>query len=113
MKVQKLNWRQARWALYWSRFNFILKYVLGSKMGKVDSLSRRSNWEIGVKKDNKNKTLVKLKWLEVRKTEAVEIIVDRVDLLKKVQKSKVKDNKVVKVVEEIKQAGIKMLRDKE
>jgi len=57
--------------------------------------------------------LVKLEWLEVRKTEAVEIIVDRVDLLEEVRKLKVKDNKVVKVVEEIKQVGVKMLRDKE
>jgi len=51
--------------------------------------------------------------LEVRKTEAVEIIVDRVDLLEEVRKSKVKDDKVVKAVEEMKQAGVKMLRDKE
>jgi len=41
MKVQKLNRRQARWALYLSRFNFTLKHILGSKMGKADSLSRR------------------------------------------------------------------------
>jgi len=38
----------------------------------------------------------------VRKTEAVEIIIDEVDLLEKVRKSKVKDDKVVKAVEEIK-----------
>jgi len=43
MKVQKLNRRQARWVLYLSRFDFMLKYVLGSKMGKADSLSRRPN----------------------------------------------------------------------
>ena len=49
----------------------------------------------------------------MRKTEAVEIIVDRVDLLEEVRKSKVKDDKVVKAVEEMKQAGVKMLRDKE
>jgi len=49
----------------------------------------------------------------VRKTEVVEIIVDRVDLLEKVRKLKVKDDKVIKAVEEIKQAGVKMLRDKE
>jgi len=41
MKAQKLNRRQARWALYLSRFNFILKHIPGSKIGKVDSLSRR------------------------------------------------------------------------
>jgi len=28
-------------------------------MGKVDSLSRRPDWEIGVKKDNEDETLVK------------------------------------------------------
>ena len=91
----------------------MLKHILGSKMGKADSLSRRLDWEIGVEKDNKDKTLVKPEWLEVKKTEAVEIIVDGVDLLEKVRKSKVKDNKVVKVVEEMKQAGVKMLRDEE
>ena len=34
MKVQKLNRRQARWALYLSRFNFTLKHVLGTRIGK-------------------------------------------------------------------------------
>jgi len=82
-------------------------------MRKADSLSKRPDWEIGVEKDNEDKTLVKLEWLEVRKTEAVEIIVDEVDLLEKVRKSKVKDDKVVKVVEEMKRAGVKMLRDEE
>jgi len=41
MKAQKLNRRQARWALYLSKFNFTLKHVSESKMGKADSLSRR------------------------------------------------------------------------
>ena len=41
MKMQKLNRRQARWALYLSRFNFMLKHIPGSKIGKADSLSRR------------------------------------------------------------------------
>jgi len=82
-------------------------------MGKADSLSRRPDWEVGVEKDNEDETLVKPEWLEMRKTEVVEIIVDRVDLLEKVRKSKVKDNEVVKVVEEMKQVGVKMLRDEE
>jgi len=51
--------------------------------------------------------------LEVKRTEAVEIIVDRVDLLEEVRKSKVKDNEVVKTVEEMKQAEVKILRDEE
>ena len=113
MKVQKLNQRQAQQALYLSRFNFMLKHILGSKMEKANSLSRRPDQEIRVEKDNKNETLVKPEWLEVRKTEAVEIIVDRVDLLEEVRKSKVKDDKVVKAIEEMKWAGVKMLRDEE
>jgi len=82
-------------------------------MGKVDSLSRRLDWEVGVERDNENETLVKLEWLKVRRIETVEIVVEGVDLLEQVRQSKVKDDKVVKAVEEIKQAGVKMLRDEE
>jgi len=49
---QKLNHRQARWALYLSRFDFVLKHISGSKMGKADGLSRRPDWEVGVEKNN-------------------------------------------------------------
>ena len=89
-----------------------MKHVLRSKIGKADSLSKRLDWEVGIKRNNENETLVKLEWLEVRKIE-VEIIVDRVDLLKKVKRSKVKDDKVIKAVEEMKWAGVKMSRDEE
>jgi len=49
----------------------------------------------------------------VRKTEVVEIIVDGVDLLEEVRKSKVKDDEVLKAVEEMKWAEVKMERDEE
>jgi len=57
--MQKLNQRKARWALYLFRFNFTLKHVSESKMGKADSLSRRPDWEVGVEKDNEDEMLVK------------------------------------------------------
>jgi len=98
--------------LYLSRFDFTLKHVPGSKIGKADILSKRPDWKIGVERDNEDETLVKLEWLEVRKIEKVEVIVERVDLLEKVRQSRVKDNKVIKAVEEIKQVGVKMLRGK-
>ena len=41
MKVQKLNQRQAQWILYLSRFDFTLKYIPGTKMGKADGLRRQ------------------------------------------------------------------------
>jgi len=46
--------------------------------------------------------LVKLEWLKVRKTEKVEVIVEGVDLLEKVKQLKVKDDEVIKGVEEMK-----------
>ena len=54
-------------------------------MEKADSLSRRPDYEVGVEKDNEDKVLVKPKWLEVRKTERVEIVIEGVNLLKKVK----------------------------
>jgi len=57
--------------------------------------------------------LVKLKWLEARRTEVVKIMVDRVDLLEKVRKSKVKNDEVIKAVEEIKREKVKILKDRE
>jgi len=80
----------------------MLKHVPESKMGKADSLSKRPDWEVRIEKNNEDETLVKPEWLEVRKTEAVEIIVDGIDLLEEVRKSKVKDDEVVKAVEEMK-----------
>jgi len=82
-------------------------------MGKADGLSRRPDWEIGVERDNKEQTLVKKEWLEVKRIKVAEVIIEGVDLLDKVRKYKVKDDEVVKAVEEMKQAGIKMLKDKE
>ena len=43
----------------------------------------------------------------------VEIIVNGVDLLEEVRKLKVKDDEIVKAVEEMKRARVKMLRDEE
>ena len=41
----------------------------------------------------------------------MEVIIEGVDLLEKVKQSRAEDDKVVKAMEEIKQAGVKMLRD--
>ena len=102
MSNQKLNHRQAQWALYLSRFDFVLKHILGSKIGKTDRLSRRPDWEIGVEKNNEEQTLVKKEWLEVKKIRIAEVIIEGVDLLDKVRKCKVRDDEVVKAVEEMK-----------
>ena len=97
--------------MYLSRFDFVLKHIAESKMEKADGLSRRPDWEIGVEKDNEEQMLVKKEWLEVKRIKVVEVIVEGVDLLDKVRKCEARDDEVVKAVEEIKRAGVKMLRD--
>jgi len=59
MMSQKLNYRQARWALYLLQFNFTLKHVPGKSMGKADGLNRRPNWQEEVEKDNEDQKLIK------------------------------------------------------
>jgi len=38
-------------------------------MGQVDSLSRRADWAEGVERDNKNQTMLKKEWLEIKAIE--------------------------------------------
>ena len=102
MSSQKLNYRQVRWALYLFRFNFTLKHVPGSSMGKADSLSRQPDWQKEVEKDNENRALLKKEWLEAKVIQVAKVMIDEIDLLEKMRESKTKDNEVVKAVKEMK-----------
>ena len=111
MKAQKLNQRQACWVLYLSRFDFTLKYVLETKMGKVDGLSRRLNWKVGIEKDNDNQVFIKDCWL----CNLHEVVINgpEVDIVEKIKKARSKDKEVVRVAEEMKKAEVKMLQEEE
>jgi len=111
MKAQKLNRRQAQWALYLSRFDFILKHVPGMKMGKADGLSRRSDWKVGVENDNDNQIIIKDNWL--RRLEEVIIEGPEVNILEKIKKARSRDEDVVRIVKEMKKAKVKELRGNE
>ena len=108
MKAQKLNRRQARWALYLSRFDFTLKHMAGSKMGKVDGLSRRVDWKVEVDKDNENQVFIKDNWIHSMYEVVVEEL--KVNLLEKIKKARSRDKDIIKVVEEMKKAGVRELR---
>ena len=112
IKAQKLNQRQARWLLYLSRFDFALKHVAGKSMGRADSLSRRVDWAEGVEKDNENQVMLKEEWLEVR---AMEWLIEgpEEEIVKRIKEVRDKDEKMIKVVEEMKKAGVKRLKDEE
>jgi len=111
IKAQKLNRRQARWVLYLSQFNFTLKHVAGSKMGKVDGLNRRVDWKVGTDEDNENQVLIKDNWI----CNMYEVVVEgpEVEIVEKIKKARSKDKDVIRVVEEMKKAEVKELRRNE
>ena len=94
-----------------SRFDFTLKHVPGTRMGKVYGLSRRPDWKIGVDKDNENQVIIKDSWL--CKLEEVIIEGPEVDIIEKVKKARGKDEEVVRIVEKIKKAGVKAIQGEE
>ena len=108
MTSQKLNQRQARWALYLSQFNFTLKHIPGKSMGKADKLSRRLDWQKEVEKDNKDQKLIKPEWIRGAK-----MIIEEENLKERIKRAQEEDEKVVKVVEKMKKAEIKTLKDEE
>ena len=65
-----------------------------------------------MERDNKNQVLLKEEWLEVR---AIEQLVEGLEkeIVKRIKDARDKDEEVIKAVEEIKKAGVKMLRDEE
>ena len=85
MKAQELNWRQAHWVLYLSRFDFTLKHVLGTKMGKADRLSKRLDWKVDVEKDNENQVFIKNCWLH--SLHKVVIEEPEINIVEKIKKS--------------------------
>ena len=78
-------------------------------MGKVDSLSRRPDWQVGIDRDNEDRMLVKKEWLR----RAEETLVEEDDLRERIREAQEKDERVVKVVEELKRSGIKSIKDEE
>ena len=98
--------------MYLSRFDFALKHVAGKSIRRADSLSRRVDWAEGVEKDNENQIMVKKEWLEVR---AIEQLIEGPEkrIVKRIKEARDKDKEVIKVVKEMKKAGVKTLRDEE
>ena len=89
----------------------MLKYVLGTKMRKTDSLSRRLDWKIEVDRDNEDQVFIKDCWL----CSLHEVIIEglEVNIVEKIKRARDKYEEVVRVVEEMKKAGIRALRGEE
>jgi len=80
-------------------------------MRKADRLSRRLDWKVGVEKDNDNQVFIKDYWLH--SLQKVVIEGPEVDIVEKIKKARNKNKEVVRVVEEMKKMGVKVLRGEE
>jgi len=74
-------------------------------MKKVDRLSKRLDWKVGVEKDNKYQTLIKEQYI----CNLVEVVIEesKVEILEKMKIARAKDKEVVRVVEEMKKTKVK------
>ena len=79
-------------------------------MEKIDRLSKRLDWKVGVEK-NKNQTLIKEQWIHNLSEVVIEVVIEgpEVDIVEKIKIARSKNDKLVKIVEEIKKAGVKKL----
>ena len=102
MSAKKLNRRQARWALFLSRFNFHLVHKPGSLMRKADVLSRRPDHKRGVEEDNKDITLLKPEYFRIRALRQGHLLIDssEKETLSKIRNCTNMDEEVVKAIRE-------------
>jgi len=75
-------------------------------MRKADGLSRRLDWKVGIKNNN-NQVLIKEQWIH----SLAEVVIEEleVDIMKKIKIVRGKNEKVVRVVKEMKKAEVKVL----
>ena len=80
-------------------------------MGKADGLSRRPDWKVGIDRDNENQVVIKDNW--IYNLQEVVIEGPEVEILEKIKKARSKDEDVVRVIEEMKKAKVKEVRESE
>jgi len=78
-------------------------------MGKVDRLSKRPDWKVGIEKDNDNQIIIKDNWLH--KLEEVIIEGPEVEVIEKIKKTRGKDEEVVRIAEEMKKVEVKIIQE--
>jgi hypothetical protein len=111
MTTQSLTRRQARWALFLSRFNFTLRHRPGKLSAKPDALSRRPDHQIDEKNDNQNQVLLKPAYFSAKATQRghLRIAADKT-LLQRIRESSAKDQQVTDALHTLQTAGPRQLR---
>ena len=75
-------------------------------MKKTDGLNRRPNWKVDIEKNNDNQVFIKDCWL----CSLSEVVIEgpEVNILEKMKIARSKNKEVVRVVEEMKKAEVKV-----
>jgi len=85
--------------------------VPGTRIGKADGLSRKLDWKVDVDRDNENQVFIKDNW--IHSLQEVVIEGPEVEILEKIKKARGKNEEVVRIVEEMKKAGVKAIQGEE
>ena len=90
---------------------FHLEVCTRNENKKADRPSKRLDWKVDIEKDNKNQTLIKEQWIY----KLVEVVIEehKVEIVEKIKTARKKNEEVVRVVEEMKKAGVKILQENE
>ncbi|VDC04888.1 unnamed protein product [Peniophora sp. CBMAI 1063] len=105
--MQKLNRCQARWALYLTRFDFILRHRPGH-LNHADPLSRRADHREGVGEENSNRVLFLAADLASNATQLVSLD----DVKQRILETEAKDKEVAEAMQVIEQEGPAALKRK-
>jgi len=114
MMAKQLNWRQAQWLLYLSRFDFALHHKPGKSMGKPDALSRRSDHGTGTD-DNSDIVLLTPKLFVVRALEGLQFTGPEQDILRDIRQGtkQPKEEPVARAAQELRKSSTRSLRSME
>ena len=83
----------------------------GIKIEKADGLSRKLDQKVGTEKDNNNQVFIKDCWL--CNLYKVVIKEPKINIVENIKKARGEDEKIVRVVEEMKKVRIKAVREEE
>lgn len=110
--AQNLTRRQARWALYLSRFDFVITHKPGVSNGRADALSRRPDYQHGDGEDNLARVVLRPEQFRILASRRghLAVVPDKA-LLKRIRKCQDFEPAVVEALKHVKKLGPATLRN--
>ena len=104
--AQHLTRRQARWALYLSRFDFVITHKAGKSNGRADALSRRVDLQVNDEDDNLDQVVLKPSQFKVAANQRGHAaVIPDTAILRRIRTCSDKDQIVAEALEKIQDLG--------